>query len=168
MKILREQVHIFADLTWQVLLWTQEWEFRADSKFSLSDSTDATTHYYIIKMLQLSTLEKTLKCENVMSRLMTKPTKWYMRQAKTQISLGICTVWWEFSLCVQWVAKGPMFLHASSNDSDQTGRMPRLIWVFAGRKGHFVGFVMRQLLSCLQHLRNATKQIKSNYLVNFS
>ena len=30
-------------------------------------------------------------------------------------------------LCAQWVAKGPSFLHADSEDSDQTGRMPRLI-----------------------------------------
>ena len=29
-----------------------------------------------------------------------------------------------------------------TEDSDQTGRMPRLIWVFAGRTGHFVGFDM--------------------------
>ena len=29
--------------------------------------------------------------------------------------------------------------------TDQTGWMPRLIWVFAGRTGYFVGFVMRQL-----------------------
>ena len=42
-------------------------------------------------------------------------------------------VWSESSLCAQWVAKGPRFLHADSEDSDQTGRMPRLIWVFAGR-----------------------------------
>ena len=35
--------------------------------------------------------------------------------------------------CAQWVAKDPSFLHADSEDSDQTGRMPRLIWVFAGR-----------------------------------
>ena len=28
-----------------------------------------------------------------------------------------------------------MFLHADSEDSDQTGRMPRLISVFGGRKG---------------------------------
>ena len=55
-----------------------------------------------------------------------------MRSAKTQISLGIHSVWSESSLCTQWVAKGPMFLHADSEDSDQTGRMPRLIWVFAG------------------------------------
>ena len=27
-------------------------------------------------------------------------------------------------------------------DSDQTGQMPRLIWVFAVRTHHFVGFVM--------------------------
>ena len=29
--------------------------------------------------------------------------------------------------------------------TDQTGRMPRLIWVFSDRTGHFVGFVMRFL-----------------------
>ena len=39
----------------------------------------------------------------------------------------------ESSLCAQWVAKDPSFLHADSDDSDQTGRMPRLIWVYAGR-----------------------------------
>ena len=53
--------------------------------------------------------------------------------AKAQISLGVCPVWSESSLCAQWVAKGPRFLHADSEDSDQTGRMPRLVWVFAGR-----------------------------------
>ena len=36
-------------------------------------------------------------------------------------------------MCVQWVAKDPSFLHADSEDSDQTGRMPRLTRVFAGR-----------------------------------
>ena len=38
-----------------------------------------------------------------------------------------------------------MFLHADSEDSDQTGQMPRLIRVFAGHTGHFVGFVKRRL-----------------------
>ena len=82
---------------------------------------------------------------NKTNRLMTKPTKWSVRPAKTRISLGICPVWSESLQCAQWVAEDPMFLYADSEDSDQTGRMPRLIWVFAGRKGHFVGFVMRQL-----------------------
>ena len=67
-----------------------------------------------------------------MSHLMTKPTKWHVRTTKTQISLGIRPVWSEYSLCAQWVAKDPRFLHADSEDSDQTGRMPRLSWVFAG------------------------------------
>ena len=79
------------------------------------------------------------------SRLMTKPTKSYVRPAKTQITLGICPVWSESSQCDRWLAEDPMFLHADSEDSDQTGRMPRLIWVVAGRNGHFVGFVMRRL-----------------------
>ena len=52
-----------------------------------------------------------------------------VRPAKTRISLGIRPVWSESSLCAQWVAKDLMFLHVDSKDSDQTGRMPRLIWV---------------------------------------
>ena len=44
------------------------------------------------------------------------------------------------SLCAQRVAKGPSFLHADSEDSDQTWRMPRLICVFARR--NFVAFVV--------------------------
>ena len=74
-----------------------------------------------------------------------KTNKMTVRPAKTQISLGIRPVWSESLLCTQWVAKDPSFLHANSEDSDQTGRMPRLIWVFAGRTYHFVGFVMRRL-----------------------
>ena len=55
-----------------------------------------------------------------------------VRPAKTQISLVMRSAWSESSLCAQWVAKDPNFLHANSDDSDQTARMPRLIWVFAG------------------------------------
>ena len=61
-----------------------------------------------------------------------KTKKIAVRQAKTQISLGIRQVWSESSLCTQWVAKDPKFLQADSEDSDQTGQMPRLIWVIAG------------------------------------
>ena len=89
----------------------------------------------------------TIPFELYLSRLMTKPTKLHVRPAKTHISLGIRPVWSESLLCAQWVAKDPSFLHADSEDSDQTGRMPRLIWVFAGRTCHFVGFVTRRLIS---------------------
>ena len=86
-----------------------------------------------------------------------KTNKMTVCPAKTQISLGICPVWSESSLCAQWVAKDPGFLHADSGDSDQTGRLPRLIWVFARRFCQLVGYVMRQLnwaVSSLPHLEN--------------
>ena len=62
-----------------------------------------------------------------------KTNKVTVHTAKTQISLGIRQVWSESSLCAQWVAKDPSFLHADSEDSYQTGQMLRLIRVFAER-----------------------------------
>ena len=62
-----------------------------------------------------------------------KTNKMSVRPAKTQISLGIRPVWSVSLLCAEWVVTDPRFLHADSEDPDQTGRMPRLIWVFAGR-----------------------------------
>ena len=85
-----------------------------------------------LKKLELQNLDtrtdKVLKIKPTenMSHLMTKPTKWHVRPAKTQISLGIrlrCRMKFG-SLATHWV---------HSKDSDQTGRMPRLIWVFVGR-----------------------------------
>ena len=64
-----------------------------------------------------------------------------MRPANSQISLGIRPVWSESSQWSQWA----MFLRADCEDSDQTGRMPRLMWVFAVHTDHFVGFVVRRL-----------------------
>ena len=43
-----------------------------------------------------------------------------------QISLGIYPVRSESSLCAQWVAKDPSFLHTDSKDSDQSGRLADL------------------------------------------
>ena len=80
-----------------------------------------------------------------LSRLMTKPAKWSVRPAKAQISLGIRPVWSESSLSACRNI-GPLTTYwAYSEDSDQTRRMPRLIWVFAGCICHFVGFVVRRL-----------------------
>ena len=82
------------------------------------------------------------------SHLMSKPTKWPLCTSKTQ--MGIRPVWSESSQCAQCVAEYPMFLHAHIEYSDQTGRMHRLICVFARRNGHFVGFVMRRFMYTLQ------------------
>ena len=56
-----------------------------------------------------------------------------MRPAKIPISLGGCSGWAESSLGA-WRKLGSLATHwAHSEDSDQTGRMLRLSWVFAGR-----------------------------------
>ena len=62
-----------------------------------------------------------------------KTSKMSVRPAKTHISLGIRLVWSESSLSA-WRNLGSLATHwAHSEDSDQIGRMPILIWVFAGR-----------------------------------
>ena len=53
-----------------------------------------------------------------------KINKMTVRPVKTQIFRPVCS---ESSLCAQWVAKDPSFLHVDSENSDQTERMPRLI-----------------------------------------
>ena len=85
-----------------------------------------------------------------------------MCPAKTQISLGICPVWSESSMCAQWVAKDPRFLHADNEDSDQTGRMPRLIWVFAGRT------LILLVLSCRSSFETVVKNTIKSLVFLFS
>ena len=69
----------------------------------------------------------------IISQRTTKPTIRLVHLAKTQISLGIRPGWSELSLFA-WRKLGSLATHwVRSKDSDQTGRVPRLIWVFAGR-----------------------------------
>ena len=73
-----------------------------------------------------------------------KTNKVSVRPAKTQISLGIHPVWSESSLCAQWVAKDPSFLHADGEDwSDWADAQTDLSLRWAHT--HFVGFVMSRL-----------------------
>ena len=71
----------------------------------------------------------------------TKPTKWSVCAAKTQISLVIRSAWPE-SLLSTWRRFFLGTHNAHSEDSDKTGQMPKLIWIFAGCTGHIV-------LSCI-------------------
>ena len=67
------------------------------------------------------------------------------RTANTLIRLGGCPGWSESSLFA-WRKRGFLTTHwAHSEDSVQTGRIPRLIRVFAVRTCYFVGCVMRWL-----------------------
>ena len=78
-----------------------------------------------------------------------------MHQAKTQISLGIHEARSESSVSA-WRSFGSLTIHKAHNkDSDQTGRMPRLIWVFARRTVH-LSQLMR--LWYLLHRRPAKAQ----------
>ena len=70
-----------------------------------------------------------------------------MRPAKTQISLGIRPVWSESLLSAGRKLGSSATYWAHCEGSDQTGRMPRLIWAFVGHTCHFVGFVMMRLVS---------------------
>ena len=70
--------------------------------------------------------------------------------------MGIRPVWSKSSLCAQWVTKDLNFLHVDSEDADQTGRMLRLIWVFADHTGLIVGFVGLII----------KKEIESSWLIN--
>ena len=76
---------------------------------------------------------------------MTKPTKWLCAQRRLR-SAWVSTQSDQSLRCALNRSKDPSFLHADSKDSDQTGRIPRLIWVFAGRTCHFVGFFTRRLI----------------------
>ena len=62
-----------------------------------------------------------------------KTSKMSVHPAKTQINLGTRPVWSESSLSA-WRNIGSLATHwAHSEDSDPTGRMRRLIWVFPVR-----------------------------------
>ena len=77
----------------------------------------ATFLHYIINLIG----QKKNVSESNLSRLTRKPTKSLCAQRR----LFSLSAWRKFgSLATHWV---------HSEDSDQTGRMPRLIWVFAGR-----------------------------------
>ena len=91
-----------------------------------------------------------------------------VRPVKTQISLGISPVWSESSLCAQWVAKDPSFLHVDSEDSDETGRMPRLIWVIAGHTSILLGLSCRGSYRCFTGKINIMFHISLIENYNFS
>ena len=83
-----------------------------------------------------------------MSRLLTKPTKWQCAQRRLRSSWASAQSN-QSSLTVRRNIGSSATRWANCEDSDQTGRMPRLIWVFAGRTYHFVGFVMTRLILLL-------------------
>ena len=80
-----------------------------------------------------------------LSQCTTNPTTGTVLPAKTKITLYIYPVWQGISFIPLWKARKLYYTHAISEDSDQTARMHRMIWVFAGRT-NLVSFVVRCLI----------------------
>ena len=86
-----------------------------------------------------------------LSRDMTKPTKWLCAQwrlrsarASAQSGQSSLSAWRKLaSLATHW---------AHSEDSDQIGHIPRLIWVFAGRILTLLVFSCRGLFNVDDHV----------------
>ena len=82
------------------------------------------------------------------SHVMTKPTKWVSTQqrlrsdwAHAQSDQSSLSTWRNLgSLATHWV---------HSKDSDQTGRIPRLIWVFSGRTAILLVLTLSRLIQLL-------------------
>ena len=101
-----------------------------------------------------------------LNRSMTKPTKSPEHPANTQISLGIRLVWSVFAVRIKkhWVLSFP--LHAQRRLADQTGRISRLIWAFAGRTCHFVYFVMMQVICIAVIILTLIKEKKKKNILS--
>ena len=84
--------------------------------------------------------------EHNKSRRVTKPTKWHVRPAKTQISLGIRSVWPESSLST-WRKRGSLATHWAHSEalwSDWADAQADLSLRWA--HSHIVGFVSSRLI----------------------
>ena len=70
----------------------------------------------------------------------------YAHPAKIQINMLIRAVGSESSQGAFWIDKNAKFLHAVNEDSNQTARMRRLIWVFVGGTCRKVRFLTSRLM----------------------
>ena len=84
-----------------------------------------TTSSLFLKCQHLAGQNKT---NTKMSRDMTKPTMWLCAKRRLRPALASAS---SLSACRKLGSLATHWMH--SEDSDLTGRMPRLIWVFSGR-----------------------------------
>ena len=123
--------------SWQQI-YTRSWEILE------LQSTVVVFLPFSIAVFALTTHEKYKDYSGCSVR---KRTFWHVRSKKTQISLHIRAVWSESSLS-EW--RNFAFLaiqNVPSEDSDQTARMRRLIWIFAWYTCLKICFLMLQLIS---------------------
>ena len=127
----------------------------AKNKYRLLHQTYAnykhmTTHSLIvIQMLEYEGLQYPKIRISQPWAATTENVHWDVCPAKTQIRLRIRAVWSEFSLGAYWIAKDVRFFPAENEDSDQTARILRLIWVLVGRTCQKVRFLTLRLIVLL-------------------
>ena len=86
-----------------------------------------------------------------------KTNKMCVHPVKTQISLGIHPIWSMSSLSA-WRKLGSLATHwVHSEDSGQTGRMPRLICVFAGHTATLLVLLCRS--SIIMYLNKSLQMV---------
>ena len=117
---------------------------------------------WILYSTHLTFLEQTVRQLNATTKL----TKWYVRPAKTQISLGICPVWSE-SFCLHEETLGSYLpIERTAKILIRLGRCPgwsksslgaHSVWWFC----HVVAHVMTTTLTSLIYFRNV---IKSDFI----
>ena len=127
----------FSRLTKKILLWLSLSDvvpgrviFNLNSR-SLSGQNlyNSTKETFKESSVQISVTVCTFCMWKNWSRIMTKSTKWVCAQRRFRSDWA-----WSESSLTAWRNLEPLAtLWAHSEDSDQAGRMPRLIWVFAGR-----------------------------------
>ena len=74
----------------------------------------------------------------LISHSTTKPTKWTVHPAKTQFSLSIHPVWSVFAVYSVGSWEPKVSSCGKTKYSDQTGQMPKLVWIFAERTSHLM------------------------------
>ena len=112
---------------------TYSWNFRL-SKYRYQATNNRLDMHCFVSIWHLNRFSHDMALS---SHSTTKPTKWPVWPAKTQISLGIHPVWSVFAECMKkpWVLSYPLSAQ-QRHWSD---------WVDAGRAVHIVGFFMTWL-----------------------
>ena len=103
----------------------------------------------------------------LMSRLMTKPTKWPLRPVKTQINLGVCPVWLE-SLLSAWRNIGSSATHwahcedwSDCADAQADLSLRWVLWSFC-----WICHEVAEILSQGTKIHNCTLKIQISLHIN--
>ena len=106
-------------------------EYRLMQVKSIADWSKGRILQYFRPSLSYHLSLRSVFCLVLSDRLIQVLRHVCVRKAMNRISLIICPVWSESSLCDQWITMVPSIIHTDSEDSDQTDRIHRLASVTA-------------------------------------